>query len=599
MKGFIVLFFTTIVISNVIYAQKVEKNPISGGDPYDFRTEKVSEFTQKQHDDMLNSIIRTTDSLVAAGVIPAADPDAEVEYQFPLHSVVDAEGYFRTGSFPYHSGGHDYNGGTRTYSKSGYQHAGTDFHLWPFSWHKMNNDEVEVLAAAPGYVVGKKSGRNDHACEGLNSTNYNWNYVWIRHDDDTYAWYTHLRAHGITTKSGSQRVEAGEVIGLVGSSGASEEPHLHFEVSTRQDNSGAGGGAFDPNIGTNNTSPRNTWVPGVQVPYYDSAINQLMTHSPPGPVWNNCNPATINEKNEFDPGETVGIAAYYRDQLKGQVSEYTVYTPFNTVFESWTHTIPEDFPNSNTYLRNSWWSRSYWYWEIDLPENALGGYWRVEVEYQGKTYEHTFEVSGDITLPVFISSFELKQEDNGVLIEWNTESEVNNQGFIIKRKTKDELQYTEIANCKINQELTGKGNYSGTSAYRYKDCKTSPGQYYQYQLQSVAYSGEIESVATAEIQVYETFVTTIPQNLQLYQNYPNPFNGYTVIPYYLPEEMTVSISIFNLLGQKVVTLINSRENEGNHKITWNTSDAKLNSGTFFIVLKTTKATLSKRIVLIN
>ena len=595
----------SIFIADVSYAQSVDSRTIFMGSPSGSRTDG-GEMTKEQHDAIWKRITRKSDSLVAAGVIPPANPAIVVELQWPLHSLVDSTGYWRAGHFPDHNSRTgrllDYNGGDRTYDRrsDGYNHSGTDFILWPFSWHKMDNNEVEVVAAAAGYIVDKDSQNPDKRCYDFSHGTFDFNSVWVQHDDGTFAWYVHLKRNSLTTKRIGQRVEVGEFLGFVGSSGWSWEPHLHFELAGKKTQSGSS--LIDPNIsevGSVNLNPRITWAAGVQRPYYDSAINKLMTHSHPPNFNVECpTPAIINEKNEFEGGDSLYIASYYRDQLAGQSAQYTIYRPDNSIFRSWTHNITQDFPHPSV-LEPDWVNQSHFCWGYKIPSGSLAGNWRVEAEYEGTTYEHHFMVLADDPLPVFLSSFQLEQQDNSVLLTWSTESEVNNQGFIVKRKTKEEPQYTEIANCSHNPELIGRGTYSGSSVYSYKDSNVLPGQFYQYQVLSVTYLGSEEVITSGEILINNTFASILPRDIQLYQNYPNPFNGFTVIPYFLPEVMSVDISIYDLLGQKILTLVNAEKNDGNHKVVWNTTDANLNSGVYFVVLKTSRTSLSNKCLIIN
>ncbi len=60
-------------------------------------------------------------------------------------------------------------------------------------------------------------------------------------------------------------------------------------------------------------------------------------------------------------------------------------------------------------------------------------------------------------------------------------------------------------------------------------------------------------------------------SFSLKQNYPNPFNPATVISYQLPVISNVEVGIFNLLGQKVVTLVSEKQKAGYHQVEWNAS----------------------------
>jgi hypothetical protein len=64
---------------------------------------------------------------------------------------------------------------------------------------------------------------------------------------------------------------------------------------------------------------------------------------------------------------------------------------------------------------------------------------------------------------------------------------------------------------------------------------------------------------------------TTPTKFVLYQNYPNPFNPTTMITYQIPTISDVDISIYNILGQKVVTLVSEKKQPGYHMVEWDAS----------------------------
>lgn len=81
---------------------------------------------------------------------------------------------------------------------------------------------------------------------------------------------------------------------------------------------------------------------------------------------------------------------------------------------------------------------------------------------------------------------------------------------------------------------------------------------------------------------------TLPDKFELFQNYPNPFNPSTSISYSLPVDAHVNISIFNILGQKIQTLVDEEMIAGNHSIIWDgkTSESKsAASGIYFYRIK--------------
>ncbi|WP_428235368.1 T9SS type A sorting domain-containing protein [Gracilimonas sp.] len=72
---------------------------------------------------------------------------------------------------------------------------------------------------------------------------------------------------------------------------------------------------------------------------------------------------------------------------------------------------------------------------------------------------------------------------------------------------------------------------------------------------------------------------------KLHQNYPNPFNPSTVISYQLPENSTVKLQVFDMLGREVATLANNeRKTAGSHQATFDAGN--LSSGVYIYRLST-------------
>ena len=276
----------------------------------------------------------------------------------------------------------DWNCGTRTYDLGdGYNHAGIDYFLWPFTWRMMDAAVIEIVAAAPGTIIHKIDGYNDRSCQ--NNYSASWNAVYVQHADGTVAWYGHMKTGSLTGKAVGQPVAAGEFLGLVGSSGFSSGPHLHFELRS---SNAVGATIHEPHAGACQATP-SRWA--VQRPYWSTGINKLATHSAPPNFNTGCpNPGqeTPNFSNRFVPGvDTLIVAAYHRDQVAGMPAQYRLKRK-GAVVQGWSHAADQNY------------SASYWYWQPQLPAGAARGAWVFEVETAGRIYRHEYMVGADIIL---------------------------------------------------------------------------------------------------------------------------------------------------------------------------------------------------------
>ncbi|HMN24347.1 MAG TPA: T9SS type A sorting domain-containing protein, partial [Ignavibacteriaceae bacterium] len=120
--------------------------------------------------------------------------------------------------------------------------------------------------------------------------------------------------------------------------------------------------------------------------------------------------------------------------------------------------------------------------------------------------------------------------------------------------------------------VAGFGTTTEPRAYSFTDSKINVGNY-TYRLKQVDYDGSYEYSNEINVDVNG------PEQYSLDQNYPNPFNPSTLIKYSIAKDGFVNVSIFNLLGEKVATLVNGNAKAGSYEINFNAS--QLSSGVYF------------------
>jgi hypothetical protein len=93
-----------------------------------------------------------------------------------------------------------------------------------------------------------------------------------------------------------------------------------------------------------------------------------------------------------------------------------------------------------------------------------------------------------------------------------------------------------------------------------------------------------------------------PRSFHIGQNYPNPFNPETAISYHIPTTSDVKIVVYNSLGQKIKSLINTKHSPGNYTVVWDGKDLSGNnvsSGIYIYQLRVENITISKKMMLLR
>jgi len=119
---------------------------------------------------------------------------------------------------------------------------------------------------------------------------------------------------------------------------------------------------------------------------------------------------------------------------------------------------------------------------------------------------------------------------------------------------------------------------------------------------TVAFFNSMDDCIEACFLASNDVINQLPHAFNLYNNYPNPFNPVTTLRYDLPEDALVNITIYDIMGRIVRTLINSQQNAGFKSIQWNaTNDAgsPLSAGLYLYKIQADNFVQTRKMVLLK
>ena len=94
----------------------------------------------------------------------------------------------------------------------------------------------------------------------------------------------------------------------------------------------------------------------------------------------------------------------------------------------------------------------------------------------------------------------------------------------------------------------------------------------------------------------------LPEIFTVYKNYPNPFNPITSLSYNLPEDVFVNITIYDMMGRAVKTLLNSSQTAGYKSIQWNATNDKnepVSAGLYLYLIQAGLFSESKKMIFVK
>ncbi|MCL6493715.1 MAG: T9SS type A sorting domain-containing protein [Ignavibacterium sp.] len=208
----------------------------------------------------------------------------------------------------------------------------------------------------------------------------------------------------------------------------------------------------------------------------------------------------------------------------------------------------------------------------------------ITTDFDGETRDSIPEIGADEypgIIPVELVSFAANVADGKVKLSWATASEKNNSGFEIQRSTNSDFKTIGF--------VEGKGTSTERNSYSFVDDNPGFGVV-KYRLKQVDFNGTYSYSNIIEVDV------SSPVEFSLAQNYPNPFNPTTTIRYTIAKAANVSLVVYNVLGEEILTLVNNQFTEpGVYNVVFDATN--LPSGTYIYRLTADDFVMTKKMVL--
>jgi len=218
-----------------------------------------------------------------------------------------------------------------------------------------------------------------------------------------------------------------------------------------------------------------------------------------------------------------------------------------------------------------------------FTDEVLILYNRNHSDIGGPSWWHGTKV--DVSpFPVELSRFDAVLAEDKVLLNWRTETEVNNYGFYIERSVNN-------SDWLVLSFIEGYGNSNSFKEYSFSDSDIKLSGRYYYRLRQIDNDGTYEY---SKVVTVEALTTNYPYVIR---NYPNPFNPVTNIEFSLPEKQLVSLRIYNNLGELVTELVNEIKEAGKYSVTFDGSN--LSSDVYFYRFETPTFAKSDKMILLK
>lgn len=304
---------------------------------------------------------------------------------------------------------------------------------------------------------------------------------------------------------------------------------------------------------------------GLQNAFYDSAIDS-------GYSVDNLSPVTPSGFAGYQISSPVGLRLSWDPNSEDDLGSYSVYRGVSPDF------IPEPssllFETTQTSQIDSEWTQTSGYY-----------YKLAAIDVHGNQSGYALLEPGAI-VATMLAGYSAYNDGSAVEIRWRLSEAGDGITFFVLRKVDGQSSYVE---------LLGQGMVRDDLSFRCRDASVEPGNAYRYQV-------DVKD-ETGRRALFTTEPVTVPAlSVALRQNSPNPFSKSTMIRYYVPERVRVTLDVYDVAGKKVTRLVDEFQGTGFHTVDWTGRDARgipVSSGIFVCVLKVGATKLSHKMILVR
>ncbi len=443
----------------------------------------------------------------------------------------------------------DYSGGTWSYDA----HSGTDIALTDF---RLMDRGTTVRAAAPGVVTYMSdTSVVDRSCT------FDWpdggNWIWIQAADGTFHEYYHLRRSSVAVKLGDA-VTTGQFLGMIGSSGYTTIPHLHFEAGA-YDGPGAAYQPRDPFHGSNNAlaslwaAPQPAYAGAAPIHMLDMGVYaesqvggnlgyiQYCDILSPLPK-----PVTFGTSENY-----IGMWFHFQTRAADTMT-VTLRRPDGSVYGSFDSVASQQDPVG--------WFWAYYYFGGQGPGSY--GLWRVQTTRHGVLLgEHTFTVAATTTFaprfwPRAGRSFRLRAATQRDTLRRYFQSPAVTYALV-----------GAPANVTLGDSVLTVGPPAQTTRSRYFTVVMTDAQ----ARKDTAYYHlvDLTKVPDPAASVAPLVLTTLRMAAS-----PQPFHDRVALAFSLPAAGDATITIHDLAGRRVRTLVHGPQLAGAQVAPWDGRDER-------------------------